>query len=92
MYRHHVPLTSYNDIRAKAILKSFYFWLDDMSRSDRRSWNARGAQIIGKIENSTMLSSKDKSALNFQINYAIDKEEAVYLMGHKSTDDDDYSS
>lgn len=92
MYRHNVSVTSYSDRRAQALLKSFYFWLRDMSRSDRRDWNARGAQIILKIENSTIISSKDKSALNFQINYEMDKEEAHYLMGTIREDNSDYSS
>lgn len=91
MYRHYVSASSYSDRRAQAIIKSFYFWLDHMSRSDRRAWNARGAQIIGKIENSS-IHTKDKKALNHHINYSMDREEAFYLMGHKQESDDDYSS
>ena len=87
----HARLGRYSDRRAQAVIKSFYFWLYDMSRSDRKAWNARGAHIIGIIEKAQTLSLKDKSGLNNFINYSMDKEEAFYLTGN-TRKDDDYTS
>jgi len=90
----HTRLGSYRDRRARALIKTFYFWLHDMSRSDRRAWATRGAQIISKIDNARTISLKDKSGLDSMINYEMDREEARFIVRayHKPQSDDEYSS
>jgi len=86
-------LGRYNNRGTQSVITSFKFWLYHMSRSDRKAWNARGVQLLKKIEE-TGFEPRDKNGLNNFINYAMDKEEAFYLTGNtrKHDLDDEYSS
>ena len=93
-YNFHSRLEMYRDRRTVALIKTFYFWQEKMSRKNIRAWNARGAEIIAKIQQARILN-KDKSEMTRRINWDMDRQEAREIVwqhqGRTGWSDDDSS-
>jgi len=81
--------------KAYSVIRSFFFWLDVMSRQDRKAWSKRASQVRAMIINchggpGDYLKNMDKSGMIRIMNRQLDKEEARYLMSgshkRKATD------
>lgn len=81
--------------KAYSVIRSFFFWLDVMSRQDRKAWTKRASQVKAMIIDShggpgDYIKNMDKSGMIRIIHYQLDKEEARYLMSgshkRKATD------
>lgn len=81
--------------KAYSVIRSFFFWLDVMSRQDRKAWNKRAVQVRAMIINchggpGNYIKNMDKSGMIRIINRHLDREEARYLMSgsqkRKATD------
>lgn len=86
-------LDSYRDRRARAVIKTLYYWLFHMSRSDRRSWSERGIEIKAKIGKARTLALMDKREIDRLIDHHIDRQEAREIISkwQGGTFDDDSS-
>ena len=78
-------LKKYKTGKAHSVIRSYFFWLDVMSRQDRKAWIKRGAQIRAMIINShgnpgNYIRNQDKSGMMNVIFMELDREEARYLM------------
>ncbi len=80
--------------KAYSVIRSFFFWLDVMSRQDRKSWVKRASQVRAMIINchggpGNYIRNNDKSGMIRIINRHLDREEARYILGaykRKATD------
>lgn len=71
--------------KAYSVIRSYFFWLDVMSRQDRKAWIKRAAQVRAMIIDAhggpgDYIKNMDKSGMIRIINYHLDKEEARYIM------------
>lgn len=71
--------------KAYSVIRSFFFWLDIMSRQDRKSWVKRASQIRAMIIDShggpgDYIKNMDKSGMIRLMNRHLDKEEARWIL------------
>ena len=71
--------------KAYSVIRSFFYWMDVMSREDRKAWRKRATQVKAMIINChggplNYIKNKDKSGMIRLMNRHLDKEEARYLM------------
>lgn len=72
--------------KAYSVIRSFFFWLDVMSRHERKAWIKRASQVRAMIINmhggpGDYIRNQDKSGMIRIINRHLDKEEARYILG-----------
>ncbi len=74
--------------KAYSVIRSFFFWLDVMSRQDRKAWRKRASQVRAMIINchggpGNYIKNMDKSGMIRIVNRQLDMDEARYLMSFR---------